>query len=46
MAKAYGYAVKAMEGAMDLINNPTNNKLNYDFPITSILKITNLVEID
>ena len=35
-----------MEGAMDLINNTTNNKLSYDFPITSILKIFNLVDTD
>ena len=46
MAKAYGYAVQAMEGAMDLVNNPVDKKLNYDFSITPIVKISNLVEKD
>ena len=46
MAKAYGYAVQAMEGAMNMINNPVDNKLNYDFSITTIIKISNLVEKD
>lgn len=35
-----------MEGAIELINNPTDHKLNYDFPITTILKISNLVDPD
>lgn len=35
-----------MEGAMDIMNNTNNNKLSYEFPITTILKISNLVDSD
>ncbi len=45
MAKAYALATKALEKVEDVINN-NEDQIQLAFPLTKILKISNLVDED
>lgn len=44
MAKAYAYAVKAIENAQDIMKVEEKMKLDLDFPLTKIIKFHNLID--
>lgn len=45
IAKAYAYAAKALEQTDDIMNEK-ESKITLEFPLTKVLKISNVVDKD